>query len=65
MVSHRQLQETNMPIAKVDLGKPQKGTFEPKSGLTEPHHLSPPTKTPSLTHFVTKSGPFGLETKLV
>ena len=34
--------------------------FKPKSGRFETHPFySPPTKTPLLTHFVTKSGPSG------
>ena len=48
------------PVARIKFGEvrdPQNvDLLDPKS---EPHPLNPPTNTPFLAHFMTKSGPFG------
>ena len=51
------------PVARINFGEMRDhqnvDLLNPKSGLFEPYPLNPPTKTPFLAHFVTKSGPFG------
>ena len=51
------------PVARIDFGgvrDPQRvDILDPKSGLFLTSPPYPPTKTPFLAHFVTKSGPFG------
>ena len=50
-----------MPLARINFGEVQDpqnvNLLNSKSGLLNP--LNPPTKTPFLAHFATKSGPFG------